>query len=317
MWRSWANHCMRAKKFLMVVLLCVVVPAYARAPIQFAGSVQATKVGAGTVDFFLQEGAVARVQVLDAKVVRIRLNPTGTFTSRVSGAISISLDPASPSSTIVDLPEATYLVTASIRVVVYKNPFHVTISRSDGSVVTADLTNAIAWDSGTGLIINRKFAPQDEYYFGLGLLGGPINRRGRSLFMMNQDAGAYEEFSSPLYSTTPFFYGIRNGSAYGLFLDNPAVPVFDMDSFQNGVLTFGALQGALDYYVMTGPAMQDVANLFAKLTGFTPLPPKWTLGYHQSRFGYASHFGIRVFHAMHCTSISLIWITFKRSPGIL
>jgi alpha-glucosidase len=62
-----------------------------------------------------------------------------------------------------------------------------------------------------------------------------------------------------------------------------------MDSGQfTGVVTFGAAKGELDYYVMAGPAPSQVAGTYAELTGFAPLPPKWTLGYQQSGFGYKS-----------------------------
>jgi alpha-glucosidase len=245
-------------------------------------------VGPDMADFAITGGAIARVQILDGKIVRIRFNPTGTFTKRTSGAISLSPDLQPPGSRISDFPDATYFVNSTTEVIVYKNPFHIAILRADGSIVSKDVNNAITWDPATGTVTDRKFAPQDEYYFGLGLPGGPVNRRGRYFYMQNQDAGGYQELSSPLYSTTPFFYGVRNGKAYGLILDNPAVPIFDMDSQHTGTFTFGAQQGELDYYVLTGPGMQDVANLYAKLTGFMPLPPKWTLGYHQSRYGYRS-----------------------------
>jgi alpha-glucosidase len=277
-----------SRKLLIGVFLAIVVSPAARAEIQFAGAVQATTVGHDQADFAIEGGAIARVQFLDAKIVRIRFNPTGTFTKGTSGAISLSPELKPPGSTITDLPDATYFVNSSTEVIVYKNPFHIAILRADGSIVSKDMNTAFVWDSSAGTVINLKFAPKDEYYFGLGLPGGPVNRRGRSFYMMNQDAGAYQEFSSPLYSTTPFFYGVRGGQAYGLFLDNPAIPIFDLDAEQNGTLAFGALHGDLDYYVMTGPGTQDVANLYAKLTGFMPLPPKWTLGYHQSRFGYRS-----------------------------
>ena len=47
-------------------------------------------------------------------------------------------------------------------------------------------------------------------------------------------------------------------------------------------------KGGLDYYIIVGPEPQTIANTYARLTGFTPLPPKWTLGYHHSRYGWQS-----------------------------
>jgi alpha-glucosidase len=45
--------------------------------------------------------------------------------------------------------------------------------------------------------------------------------------------------------------------------------------------------GALRYYVMPGPPERAYAR-YAELTGQPAMPPRWALGYHQSRFSYAT-----------------------------
>jgi alpha-glucosidase len=258
-----------------------------RAATQFAGDVRSTAVAADRVDFQLDRGAVARVQMMAPDLVRVRFNPAGAFTSWTSGAVAPDgLTP--PAAAIYDTPSAVYLVSDRALVIVSKSPFGITILRPDNSLVMADIPHAFGWDSETGMIFHRHYALPGEHYFGLGLRGGPLNRRGRSFFMKNVDWFAYEEFTDPLYQSFPFYYGLRDGQAHGLFLDNPALPFFDMDSQQAGHVTFGAWHGELDYYVLTGPETSRVANTYARLTGFTPLPPRWTLGFHQSRYGYSS-----------------------------
>ncbi|MFD1431133.1 glycoside hydrolase family 31 protein [Lacticaseibacillus yichunensis] len=49
----------------------------------------------------------------------------------------------------------------------------------------------------------------------------------------------------------------------------------------------------MNYYLFAGPTMTDVAEAYTTLTGTTPLPQKWTLGYQQSRFSYASEKVVR------------------------
>ena len=44
--------------------------------------------------------------------------------------------------------------------------------------------------------------------------------------------------------------------------------------------------GPLDYYLIYGPTAKQVVESYAWLTGPTPLPPLWSLGYQQSRYSY-------------------------------
>ena len=48
--------------------------------------------------------------------------------------------------------------------------------------------------------------------------------------------------------------------------------------------TFPGRQGEL--YLMPAASMKDAAGAYARLTGFAPVPPRWALGYFQSRWGW-------------------------------
>jgi alpha-glucosidase len=271
---------------LLFLLLLFVVPRRAAAEIQLVGNVTTTVQGVDAVDYTMDHGA-ARVEMVADDIVRVRFAPTGTFSTLRSGAIVAGAG-NSPGALVFDTPGATYLLTARLTVAVLKQPFRVVIWRADGSLVQADLDAGIVFDTTTGLVLARKYAPPDEHYFGLGERGGPIDRRGRRFLMKNVDWAGYDELSDPLYISIPYYYGVRDGKAHGLFFDNPAMPFFEMDPDNNGTLTFGALSGDLDYYVFAGPAPSQVANAYGRITGFSTLPPKWSLGYHQSRYSYAS-----------------------------
>ena len=285
-WLSPGKPC-RSGVIFSGVVFALLMPSASRGALQYVGNVQSTSISANRVDFVLDQGVVARLDILDDDLIRIRVSATGNFTTQTSGAIA-STGLNAPAANISDSSTATFIVTARAQVAVLKTPFRVLIYRSDGSLVSGDLPNAIAWDSSSGLILDQKYAPADEHYFGLGERGGPVDRRGRKITMFNVDWAGYGEFDDPLYISVPFFYGLRGGQAYGLFFDNPAVPYFDMDSQNTGVLQFGANAGELNYYVMVGPEPWRVANTYRRLIGFAPLPPSWTMGYHQSRYGYSS-----------------------------
>ncbi len=62
---------------------------------------------------------------------------------------------------------------------------------------------------------------------------------------------------------------------------------FDFGHERPNRTTFGAPAGPLDYYLLYGPEPKTVVERYAWLTGPTPLPPMWSLGFQQSRWSYA------------------------------
>jgi alpha-glucosidase len=269
----------------VLVLFGFAFPSFA--DLSTAGNVTSFQIAADQISFQLDSGAVARIELLDSDLVRIRVNPSGAFSSQDSGAV-VSLGLHKPGAQITDNGDAVIAATSLATVTVFKSPFQVVILRPDGSTVSADAPSGVLWDANSGVILDQKIADPAEVFFGLGERGGPINRRGRSIVMHNVDNAGYGELADPLYISIPFYYGVLKGLAYGVFVDNPADPFFDMDSQQTGIVTFGARAGELNYYVLTGPEPSRVANTYARLTGFNQLPPKWSLGFHQSRYGYKS-----------------------------
>ncbi|HWP84826.1 MAG TPA: hypothetical protein VNN17_06530, partial [Terriglobia bacterium] len=217
-----------------------------------AGNVLQVSTSSTAADLTLEQGVVARVEFLADDIVRVRLNPYGSLSRVPTGAV-ISSAIAPTAVQFLDSPEALLMQSPRAVVAVRKQPFQVIVLRSDQSVVTEDVPGGIVWNTETGQIAIKKVAHAGEAYFGLGARGGPINRRGRVIAMHNADSPGYGEFTDPLYISIPFFYGLWNGQAYGLFFDNPADTLFDLDQGNTGVLTLGASAGEIDYYVLTGP----------------------------------------------------------------
>ena len=125
----------------------------------------------------------------------------------------------------------------------------------------------------------------------LGEKDGPLDKRGwklggYSFTMWNSDTFGYDASTDPIYVSVPFYIVMRNGVAYGVFLDNTFRSNFDIGHQTQGVLSFGADGGALDYYFIYGPDPKKVIERYTALTGHMPLPPLWSLGYHQCRYSY-------------------------------
>ncbi|HUV07204.1 MAG TPA: TIM-barrel domain-containing protein, partial [Spirochaetia bacterium] len=138
----------------------------------------------------------------------------------------------------------------------------------------------------SGWVSCRKKSPEPELYVGFGEKTGPLFKNGRRLIMWNTDDRAMHPSSDPLYQSCPFQIAVRaDGSAHGIFYDNPHYSVFRPGDFGNSPKSFYAAErGPLCYYVLSGPSIKDVLGQFTFLTGRYPMPPRWVLGHHHSRW---------------------------------
>lgn len=127
----------------------------------------------------------------------------------------------------------------------------------------------------------------NEYYYGLGEETGHLNKKGYYYQMWNTDEpNPHVESFEKLYKSIPFLITLREGIAYGLFFDNTFKASFDLGKENSKYLYYGAEDGNLDYYFLYGPTIKEVVKGYSYLTGTTPLPQLWTLGYQQSRHSY-------------------------------
>ncbi|MCO7176036.1 glycoside hydrolase family 31 protein [Sporolactobacillus kofuensis] len=132
-----------------------------------------------------------------------------------------------------------------------------------------------------------KKMERDLYFYGLGDKTGHLNKKGYHYKMWNtDDPSPHVESFEAMYKSIPFLIALKEKVAYGIFFDNTYESVFDLGKENSDYFSFGAVDGNLDYYFIYGPSVQDVVGGYTYLTGKTPLPQLWTLGYQQSRWSY-------------------------------
>jgi len=131
-----------------------------------------------------------------------------------------------------------------------------------------------------------------EAIHGLGESTGTFNKRGLIRDFWNIDVLGHAPAIHPslrnLYTSIPFALSRRDGRFAGLFWDNPRRQSWDMGQTRTDAWTCSAEGGAIDLHLFTGPDPQAVLALYSELTGRIPMPPRWALGYHQSRYSYES-----------------------------
>lgn len=148
--------------------------------------------------------------------------------------------------------------------------------------------------AGTHNIQIIKQMMGDECFYGLGDKTGFLNKRGYNYCNWNTDnPQPHVDSFTQLYKSIPFFITLRKNAVFGLFFDNSFRSCFDMGKESDEYYWFGADQGNLDYYFIGGSNMKEIIQGYTYLTGRAPLPQMWTLGYHQSRWGYRCEEDVR------------------------
>ena len=113
-----------------------------------------------------------------------------------------------------------------------------------------------------------------EALYGLGSHEeGMFNLRGQHQYLYQQN----------MKVVVPVLLSSRG---YGVFVDCTSLMTFHDDAF--GSYLWGDVDEELDYYFIVGPEFDDIIAELRALTGHAPMPPKWALGYIQSKERYAS-----------------------------
>lgn len=232
------------------------------------------------------------ITALNSKTLRLRYSPTSEFLPRRSWAVAKE-DCEYEGATLAVTEEATSieLATSQLCLRVRRADGGVELLTTEGQSLFQDApSHGPLWNPDNSLI-NRKVLPPDEYYYGFGERTSLLEKRGRRYTCWNTDPGDSSFDHGPgadqLHQSIPFFMALRpQKGGYGLFLNNTFKTVFDVGHTDPAYLSIEACGGELDYYVFYGPDPATIVEAYTGLTGRTPLPPRWTLGYHQSRWGY-------------------------------
>ena len=248
------------------------------------------------------------VSFLADDLLRVRLAPTGDFRASGHGAdaddlpFSYALDPERRWAGVavrVQEAEGEWVVqTPRLVVRVATDACRLTVTTPDGRILSQDTAGA-GWataDDGRTEVRCWKALDAEARFFGLGDKTFELDRRGRHLTFWNADTYAYAPEQDPIYKSIPFTLtlapstpaagGDARWTGAGLFVDNTFRGTWDLGATDAAEWSFGASDGELRYYLMAGPDLKTPLARFCDLTGHKPMPAKWSLGYHQSRWNY-------------------------------
>jgi alpha-D-xyloside xylohydrolase len=181
-----------------------------------------------------------------------------------------------------------------------REPWELTVRDTAGRLVCREHradTNLRGWrraawlgyrrapDGSIGSTCEALYLAPDEHIYGLGEKFLPPDRRGQRLESWNFNTwGATSERA---YKNVPFFVSSRG---YGVFVNTTFRVSWDVGSGANTSISteLETEDDRLDLFIIGGPRLADVLERYTALTGRAPVPPRWSFGYWQSKYGYRS-----------------------------
>ncbi len=250
------------------------------------GAVQATQQDERHILFRCGKPCVT-ISVLAPNLIRVRMTPTGEFLPRRSWAVTLADEqwPTLPFE-VRETADAFEIQTEQLRVVVYRSPCRVQFFDSAGQAFAQDADSGMGWRAGA--VAGRKQIEADEHFYGFGERTGLLDKLTKVQTNWTYDALDYGVLTDNMYQAIPFFMALRPGVGYGLFFNTTFWSQFDIGAEQPGVWRMETRGSELDYYMIYGPEPAKIINTYTQLTGRMPLPPRWSLGYHQCRWSYES-----------------------------
>jgi alpha-glucosidase len=238
--------------------------------------------------------AFFRIQVYNENVIRVRVSLNKAMDD-FSYALDDQAVPDNTDMVISENPGFIQIQTNAINLQVDKHPaFRVTFKNKEGKIINEDVAGE---GFGTSFIGNRstlyKRMQPGERFVGLGEVLGNLDKRGSGFTLNNTDTYKYGDPRLPMYTSIPFFIGIHRQEVYGLFYHNTYKTFFNF-GLSTPFTSITADGGDVDYFFIYDTCIENILLHYTALTGRMPLPPIWSLGYHQSRCSYFPQQNVKI-----------------------
>lgn len=133
---------------------------------------------------------------------------------------------------------------------------------------------------------------EDAVVYGLGEQMRGINKRGWIYKSRNMDDPSLTESRESLYGSHNFILIATREKNLGLFIDATAQVTYDIGYTKYDELKI-TVRGGFDLYTIEEKTALETIKQFRKIIGKSYVPPKWALGYGQSRWGYKTETDVR------------------------
>ncbi|MGH9970362.1 MAG: hypothetical protein ACREBG_21575, partial [Pyrinomonadaceae bacterium] len=224
----------------------------------------------GSVDGFTKSDKAVFISCRDSSQVQV--TPLAPDLIRIRASFGKAIPPKDhswaiakvtwdiPRWSVSETPDALIVKTDEVEVRIRRSPLLIEFrDAKTGALINTD-EQPMAYDV-KGVMTERMFDPKagtfiaaakkfgfDEHFYGLGEKAARLDKRRSSFVNWNSDTPGYTEGTDPIYQTVPFYLGLENGNAYGIFFDNSYRSYFDFGKSSQQRMWFGAEGGEMDYY---------------------------------------------------------------------
>ncbi|WP_458008600.1 glycoside hydrolase family 31 protein [Flavobacterium sp. PL002] len=239
--------------------------------------------------FHTENNVILKVTVLRDSLIRFRFTTKGYFSNDFSYAIDQSHSHGYNFLEMTDEETFYQIKTSKVKCKIQKADLRVSIYDLNDLVLLEDELGfhwEESYEFGGNIVKMSKASKEGESFYGLGDKATQMNLKGKRIENFATDQYAFQKDQEPLYKVVPFYIGLQNKQAYGIFFDNTFRTFFDFCQERRNVTSFWSEGGEMNYYFIYGPQMEDVVTTYTDLTGKPELPPLWALGYHQCKWSY-------------------------------
>jgi len=260
--------------------------------------------GPGTARFHFERGQL-EVAFLAADVVRVSWGPgTLPVPYALAGDAPWPVPDVQAHPLDVMRADGPWVMRSELLEVTVGPEGSIRTARPDGALLhgeSAPARRGAAWEQSFSVRAGERLR-------GLGEQSAGVDLRGRTYRLWNRDpGGSWGPGDAPIYLNIPVLVSTHPDGDVLTFYENSTAATVDLsdggaDSSGTGTgpgtgpgpgtatVTFAG--GVLRRYLVAG-STPHLMDRFSELTGRPALPPRWALGYHQSRWGYRTDADVR------------------------
>ncbi|HEX4849573.1 MAG TPA: glycoside hydrolase family 31 protein [Puia sp.] len=272
------------KKILAISWFVLTQVIYATAQVENVGKIVSYKKLSNGIEG-KTTSCIFDVRAYNEDVIRVRISRNKELNNFSYALVSNEI-PAFNTS-VEDKGKSIEITTHSLWVIIEKEPsLRITFKNKAGEIINEDMPGIGFGTTFIGSKVSSYKKLQDgERFVGLGETLGNLDKRGSGFTLNNTDTYKYGDPRLSMYISIPFFIGVHHQQLYGLFYNNTYKTFFNF-GLSTPFTSINAEGGDADYFLIYGKSIAQILDHYSVLTGRMPLPPIWSIGYHQSRCTY-------------------------------
>ena len=229
---------------------------------QFPSNIKSYKKDIDTLTFVTENNVTLQITIVRGSVFRFRYLTGFSNTNDFSYAITKHASRGYSKLEVVEDEEKYVITTKKIVCHVMKEGLRISMYDAQDMTLLNEDEIGFHWEEsyefGGDIVKMSKISQNGESYYGLGDKPVHLNLKGKRFENWVTDSYAFGKHTDPIYKAIPFYTGLHNGKAYGIFFDNTFRSFFDFAHERRNVTSFWAHGGEMNYYFIYGPKIEDV-----------------------------------------------------------